>query len=429
LLRQAGARILALARAPDASSAILRLLRDPETPNFAAELALIAPHPSFARTIDENIRELPAQRLAPWFGALARIGTPESVAFASQGLDRPEQAPFAALALARIEGASARDSLTDAARGPARRWVARALVVRQLLLGDSRAAALAISSELLASKDDADRSLGAWGVACLDEDRAIDLLRSGDAATLRGAARTALAPRSAIHAAARFEATTDPELSTALALALADTHAATGVSTRRLLAALERGGPAAPLIAKALAERDAGELRPIVTDLLQGEEPSLRAHAALGLGSNPNPASIGRLETQYRFETHASVRRSIVRALSLRRERGRRRVLELAARLDPDTVARSEARAALAGARLAPELEPHQVFWLALAPTTSKTALTREVVVRAYDLSLPVVSDADGGLVLTRLPAGELGYEVAPSRLKGHPRQPARVAQ
>ncbi|HEX9619101.1 MAG TPA: HEAT repeat domain-containing protein [Polyangiaceae bacterium] len=426
VLARTGARILALARAPDAPSVIAALLEKRETLTLGLELALVAPHPSLVRPIAALAAKSPASDVPVLFATLAGVGDDASVAVLEKALEDRARSPVAALALSRIGSERARLALSRARSGPARLWAARALVVRHLLYDDGAAEAFSLCSQLVESTNSAHRSLGAWGLSTLAPERAKALLWSADRAIVVGAARAALSPAIALEAAARLETTKNPELRSALALALLDSKAARRVSTRTLLEALEWGGPAAPLIAKALAERDEAALEPVVDELLNGEEPRLRAHAALGLGANANPHCVGRLETRYRFETDASVRRAIVRALSLRRELGRRRVLSLAAALDPDPTARSEARAALSGAAIRPELLPHQVFWLDLDRTTWSASLSRQFAVRANDLCLPAESDADGGLVLAGLPPGPLSYEVAPARRSGHARRAHR---
>lgn len=424
LFTTTGARILALARAPDAPGAIAKLLVKPETRTAGLELALLTPDAALVHPLATLASSAAASDVPLVLGALGRIPGNASIAVLEKLLDDRARAPFAALALAHIDRANARLVLERAISTPARLWAARALVVRHLLHDEAATKTAIVCSELVASKSRAERSVGAWGLATLVPGRAATLLASADRDIVAGAARAALVPAIARQAALRLERTESTELGSALALALLDSDAARQVSTRTLLETLERGGPAAPLVAKALAERDDDELAPIVDELLDAEEPRLRAHVALGLGANADPRSIGRLETRYRFETDASVRRAIVRALSLRREAGRRRVLELAAALDPDAAARDEARAALDGAHLVPELSPRQIFWLRLDGAGADTALARPVAIRSEDLSLPAESDADGGLVLAGLPPGPLGYEVAPI---GRPRQARRA--
>src|SRR5207237_10317111 len=111
----------------------------------------------------------------------------------------------------------------------------------------------------------------------------------------------------------------------------------------------ESGGPLAPLAARALPTRDDEALRGRLKRLLEGSDPVVRAHLALGLGRDPEPSAVSLLTNAYRFEEDPQVRRAIIRALSLRTEVQRAAVLTLARDLDPDDDVRALARSALDG--------------------------------------------------------------------------------
>src|SRR5262249_61408182 len=114
------------------------------------------------------------------------------------------------------------------------------------------------------------------------------------------------------------------------------------------------GGPLAPLAARALPSRDADALRGRLKRLLEGSDPVVRAHIALGLARDPEPSAVSLLTSAYRFEDDAGVRRAIMRALSRRPEVQRMATLIEARDLDPAADVRALGRAALAGPALTP---------------------------------------------------------------------------
>lgn len=108
------------------------------------------------------------------------------------------------------------------------------------------------------------------------------------------------------------------------------------IPTSVLAAWAEGGGPVAPLAARALPTRDEEDLRARVKGLLQGTDATIRAHAALGLGRDPEPSAVSLLTNAYAYEEDRSVRRALMRGLSCRHEPQRIATLTLASQLDPD---------------------------------------------------------------------------------------------
>ncbi len=186
------------------------------------------------------------------------------------------------------------------------------------------------------------------------------------------------------------------------------------VPTEKLLARLERGDPLAALIARALAARDSADVRPVVEDLLASGDPSVRAHAALGLGRSHHPGAVALLERTYRFETDPGVRRAVVGALSRRGEPARLQTLELAASLDPDSDTRAAASWALSGHRLMARETGLGTLWLDVATRAGEHRPIRSVamVTTATGLAVPSVTDPGGLLVVAGLPRGPVGIRL-----------------
>jgi cellulose synthase operon protein C len=427
-LRVGAARILAQARAADRAPAIARLLGEPETREAGIELALAAPHRDLVKQLAAEIPGAPATELPSLFAAIARAGGPEAARVLGAELKNRERGALAAHALSLSPGEISLETLEQALQSPAtRRLAARAAVLRSVLLDEHVAGTEQVLESLLASEDASDRAAGAWGLAVLDRDRVLPLLLAKDPATCRAAARAVLGTDAVSWALSRLQVERDPITSAALAIALADSHAADGVRTETLVELIDRGGVEAPLAARALAMRDEAELRPRIEDLLESSDPILRAHAALGLGASTDASAVGLLERVYRFEPDVGVRRAVVVAISQRPERKRERLLRLAATLDGDRDARESARLALSGRALRGALGGNGSLWLALVPNAAanegSAVASRPVLVGVPGgLALPAVADPDGLLVLARLPPGAVTLRLAPWPVRGNAR-------
>jgi hypothetical protein len=183
--------------------------------------------------------------------------------------------------------------------------------------------------------------------------------------------------------------------------------------TSLLAAWAEQGGPLSPLAARALPSRDDDVLRGTIKRLLEGSDPVVRAHVALGLGRDPEASAVSLLVSAYRFEEDATVRRAIVRALSRRKEAQRMQTLRLARDLDPDETVRALARAAHGGRAVDEPRSsvPGALVWVTLTPNDAQAqgmASGRTArLVRPDGLAIPVVADPDGVLMVPGLPPGE----------------------
>jgi hypothetical protein len=439
--RLAATEALVALDAPDAPRAIAALLTRAATRSLAFELAERSLSPALVPTLAAVVKAPLGQseRLRAT-AILGRIGNPEAARVLLGLLAVPELATAAAFGLAWSRSDLARlglaRALAAAAPGAAHRLVLRAALVRYLAL-DERVAGLSAALEAaLASDDAADRAVGAFGLAITRARSLRSLLADGRPELVHAAARAALALDAAALAAltdklqASLGASDDV---TAVAMGLALLLDAQAVPTSALAARAEAGGPLAPLAAMRLAARDSQLYRGRLVRLLEGTDPLVRLHVALGLAASPEKDAVSLLVAAYRFEPDADVRRAILRALSQRSEGRRQPTLEVARDLDPDAAVRGLARSALAGRRLEPRPPPEgrQVMWIALRANSEaekgSVASRLAVLVRADGLALPVVTDPDGALLVPGLDgSGRVSLRLATLAPGGATRQPPR---
>ncbi|WP_437671820.1 HEAT repeat domain-containing protein [Sorangium sp. So ce131] len=458
-LLEAAAEILVYLGAPEAPDAVAALLGSEAARLEGLRLAELAPSARLATALARAIPLLPEDARPRAVAALGRAGGAEAARQLRGLMEGGALATAAAFALATMPGAEARAALEAAieaaigaaAKGPRaakdgalQRLALRAGVVRALALRDPPAPLEErLLAALAAPRGSAERAVGAFGAV------ALGLRGAGEVA---GACAPASCDRAAVHAAARgalargdaalaelaplFEALAAPgdpgaapdaaAISAGVALLAAPRGG--GLTTSRLAALAEAGGPLSPLAARALAARDDEVIRGRLKRLLEGSDPVVRAHVALGLGGDPMPDSVSLLARAYRFEDDPAVRRAIVRGLSRRAEMQRRRVLQLARDLDPDDGVRALARSALSGAEARP-LEPPRaalatgVVWIAIVPndpSAAASAASRAArLVRPDGLAVPVVADPDGVLLVPGVPPGVSSVLLAPAAPPG----------
>jgi hypothetical protein len=255
-----------------------------------------------------------------------------------------------------------------------------------------------------------------------------ELVGSRDLVVARAAARASLAagPDALSAVARRLAVETDGPTRAALAVALAaPANALEPIATHQLHAWAESDDPIAPLAIAALGAREEPGDEHRLARFLESEDPARRLHAALALGSSPLPNAAGRLADAWRFEAHPAVRRAIVAALAQRREPSRVNALALAAKLDPDPEVREAAALGLLG-RLPSPLGHHgcargacHVAWISLVPSAASSASVvaarQGTLTDASGISLPVVSDPDGALVVPGIAAGGASFRLASS--------------
>jgi hypothetical protein len=413
---EASVEVLARASHPDAPSAFAKLCetgkKDPNALDRAIEIALAAPSRSFADALERAIPNTSAAQSSALIAALGRASGPRAVA-ALDRLLKLEATSFAAAYALALDGSEAAADVLErglSGIGVLKRTALRAAAVRAVALDETLSGAPSLAEQLLSSRSADDRAAAAFALASFDEERGKQLVASADPVVARAAARMMLTSGAAELAATRLTTETDPLTRTALALSLADDAAATHVPNQVLEGLLESSEAAAPLAVRALAARDSERFRTRVERLLASPDAKLRAHAASGLALSNQPSAVGLLERVYLDEVDPAVRRAVVRALGLRTEPGRRRVLDLAAALEPDDEARALARRALAG-KPTPALEPGTaIAWFTVeAPGANEAA----VVGAPGGLALPAAIDPDGFVALSGLPAGPLALDLA----------------
>jgi HEAT repeat protein len=429
-LRVAGAEILVLLDASGAAAAVAQLVGDAATRSAGLRLAEDALSPALVPTLKAVVQAkvTPGEKLRA-ATILARMGGDEAAAVLLELLALPDLATTAAFGLAGSPGTVAREglgrALAAAPDGAPRRLVLRAATVRALELDERVAGLEAALEQALASADPADRAAGAFGAAALGLRPITELLGSKQPEVRHAAARAALwlGPDAVRALEQRLlpEGAVPPvdAIAAGAALLLAGEDA---LATAKLAEWAERGGALGPLAALGLAARDSEPYRSRLMALLEGTDPLVRAHVALGLGASPQRDAVALLAEAYRYEADASVRRAIVRSLGVRTERRRITVLRLARDLDPDPGVRALARSALAGRRVGIDVarRGRRVAWVTLRPNDAaergRAGGRPAVLVRDDGIAVPVVTDPDGVLLVPGLgDAGWVSLRLAPA--------------
>ncbi len=317
----------------------------------------------------------PALRAAA-LAALGRQASEVAISALTQLGRDPRVQGDAAAAIAHSPSAAALPALEAMAVAPGEaRRAARAYFVRRLVRGERSVRLDALLANLAAAPDGTDRALGVEALVALGERPLERALGDPDPRVRRAAAMGAPA-RTGEHTSAallaRLAVETDPPTRIVLALGLAGGDDREAVPGSLLLDRARSGGPDAPLAALALARRAEGPVGEDVKALLASADHVLRAHVARGLGASMAADAAGVLAAAYEFEADAPVRRAIVGALAARTRdagsRARSDALELAARLDPNPVARSTAASALRGEAAARRTGVPEVAWVNLVP-------------------------------------------------------------
>jgi hypothetical protein len=328
-------------------------------------------------------------------------------------LDSP-LAPLAFHALALAPGPDARTAIArrlDAADASST-WALRAAAFRILTLGERLPDAPSRASALLTSDDPNERAAAATLLVALEPDWLPTLLSGDDPDVVRAAARwSALHPTGAVAAAGELRRGRPRAVAEALAVCLALPEARKRVPTARLLELIAWRGPAAPLAALALAERDHEETEWEVLELLRSPSSHVRAQVAVGLGTRTESRALAFIERAYRAETDPSVRLALVDAAARRPEPSRRRLLHLAATLDPDRAVRSRAVLAVERPPLPAPRDDRGGLWIWATPTA---AGPNAVLATLPTLQvLPYFADPDGHIIAGYLPRGPVDVRVA----------------
>ena len=408
VLRRAAVEILVLAQEPGAARALGdELQSERQRGDAVAARALGFPDAVLLQTL---LPPSPDEHGSPeaWT-LLGRIGGDAATSQLEAGLRRPEAAFAAAHALSRLPGPGAHAALQRALDGQ----LALPLVVRvaalRSALWDEHFEGLSARLEALGrSRSAAERAAGAWGASLASSVGALAELASGDEVRIEAAANNALwFDDEVLEAAAQLLSKAAPgRARSALGLVLLRPSGRRGVTSRVLSELVLEGSAAAPLALRALASRDDARFDAFAEAYLEHPDPILRCHVARGLGESTRTSAIGALARSYEFESDATVRQALVRALSQRRGLTARRTLELAAQLDPSQRVRAAARLGLGGVELGDPPRGSEFFWAELrstagsasepAPAGGATGLLHV----APGLALPVFADPAGILVV-----------------------------
>ncbi|HEY4117107.1 MAG TPA: HEAT repeat domain-containing protein, partial [Byssovorax sp.] len=299
-LRRGAAEVLVALEAPEQGAAVASLVANDATRDVGVRLALASPSPAAGAALARVLGELPELQRPGVVAAMGRAG-PALVPSLVKLVDGEELGVSAALALARMPGAEAREALerglVSAKSGAARRLFVRAGLVRAIELDDAPAGLRAVVKALASEGRADDASLGVFGLVAIgaaSASSAIERACGGSpepgkacapelvAAAARGAlARGRSADLDAF--AALLDPARDPRVVAAAGVALLAEDGAAHVTTADLVAWTETSAPLAPLAARALAARDTPALRSRIKRLLDGGDPVVRAHVALGL--------------------------------------------------------------------------------------------------------------------------------------------------
>jgi HEAT repeat protein len=430
-VRVAAAGALASLSAPDAPEAVEALIGDDAT---ALEGLRIARHLQ-----GEGLTKAAAARAAATadpttrseaIAVLGRQSDAAAVGALAAFLPSPLLQSDAAGALAQSpsrDALGAIEALAHAADPASLRLAARAYFVRALTRGDRSPALEALLVSLAASSDARDRAVAMQARVALGRTSLETALADADPRVRRAGAMGAVGHRDGRTAevlVARAAIETDEATRHLLALGWLDDRAAERVPSSVLVERAAAGGPDAPLAALALARRSDEALAPRVDALLTSHDPLLRAHAARGLGLGHAPDAAGRLSRAYEREGDAVVRRAVVDALATLvtadGETTRDRALALAARLDPDPLARWTAATALARGRARSDAPRRgaveEVAWIRLVPAEG-AALEHDptaLIAPNSGIALPIVFDDEGYALVPGVSPGEARLRLAP---------------
>ena len=446
------AAVLALARltTPDAAAAVEVLVGDDATALEGLRIAEIVQGEGITKAAAARAAATadPAVRSAA-IAALGRQTTPSAVralvalAEIAQvkgdaiGALARSPSPAALEALQQMAGIAVPAGLAHGATeiaaeslAASRRLAARAYFVRRFVRSDRSRPLDALLASLAASRDPRDRAVGMQALVALGERRVDAALSDPDPRVRRAGAMGALGRRDASTSAslvARGALEPDEATRRVLAIGWADPRSGDDVPTSVLVERASAGGPDAPVATFALARRDDETIASQVDALLGSRDAVLRAQAARGLGLSHADDAAGRLARAYAWEGDARVRRAIVSALVARAARGapgadaaREGVLELAARLDPDAVARWTASTAIAGSAAPDRVDRagvREVAWIRLAPAeASMPALDRTALLAdEAEIAVPIVFDDEGYALVPGVSPGEARLRLAPS--------------
>jgi HEAT repeat protein len=428
-VRVAAAAALVRLGAPDAPRAVEALIADDATALDGLRLAEDIADEGVTRAAAARAAASPAALRSAAIAALGRQTSAAALQALSAMSADPAAGGEAACALARSPNPAAWTAIERLAAQPTtRRLALRAYFVRTMTRGERHPALHALVERLGAGSDPTDRALAVEIRVAAGEVPLDAALRDPDPRVRRGAILGAMAlsgdPGRAARGSmlARWPAETDPATRVLLAVGLPGDSRGV-VSNFDLEQRIRSGAPDAALAATALMERSGEDIEALATSLVRARDAVMRAHAARGLGASADPQAVGTLARAYDWEGDPGVRRAILSALASRGEAPSggpaRRTFELAARLDPDRLARWTAEQALSGRAWRTEEDGAaggEVAWLELAAAPGAAPLAGEtgLLILASGQGVPVAFDDDGYALVPGLPPGAARLRLAP---------------
>ncbi|MEO7113247.1 MAG: hypothetical protein ABI183_22600, partial [Polyangiaceae bacterium] len=297
----------------------------------------------------------------------------------------------------------------------------RAYVVRLADTGESSSLADDAISVLAKSHDGNERALGIFAQLLASHGDLDAALNDKDARVRRAAEQAMLDARYDEKRKImldRLPAEKDEGARELAFIALLDPNLRSRVPTLALVDRATSGGVDAPLATLARAMRKTENADEGIAAAFNAIDPTIRAHAAIGLGQSVAPDATGMLATAYAYEADASVRRAIILGLSGAAPLdsvSRLSTLRLAANLDPDRPTRMIAARALQS--LTPvSFVRKQIAWIHLdAGDGGKIpSAMLAAVLRSDGIAVPIAFDDDGFALVPGMPLGPARLVLAP---------------
>lgn len=411
-----------------AVEALKKVLEKEPVRSQAVKLAYELASPEVVEPLAKLLPDLDGTDQLRALMALGRAGAADKIV---PHLGDAKLGPAATSALAMCSGeqasAAIEKGLGDSAK---RRAFARVAVMRAIVLRERVSGLDDVLVALSASSDASDVEVGALGRVALGDASVEKILAEAKddkpqlaLARVSGAARGALSRKAhgGLEALAKELADVDAQAPTqrqiAAGIALLSTDASDKVSFLTLLQMAEGGGPLAPLAARALPRRADETMKKRLLALLGGTDPTVRVGIALGLADSPHKAAVSWLAHAYVREEDVQVRRALIASLTRRSESQRTSVLELARDLDPDAEVRSLAAAGLSGrgvpdAVLRGGVNGDLVAFFSVAGADGSAAARSMRLVLPSGVALPLVTAADGALLMPGVPYGRASLEL-----------------
>jgi HEAT repeat protein len=422
-VRVAGAHALAMFGAPERFKAVQALIDDDVTLDAGVELAEETQNPDITKSLAQRLATSTSIDLKRSIvAALGRADSIDALKVLAAFVKDADIGSDAARAIAASPNSDAMRIIEKMiADKSLLRLGVRAYVVRRAASGETSSVGEDAVSELSKSRDGNERALGIFGQLLAGKNDLESALGDRDARVRRAAELAALDAQYHDHRKIlldRLPSEKDDGVRQLAFIALLDADARSHVPTLQLVDRATSGGVDSPLATLARAARKTENAGAGVSSALSAIDPTIRAHAALGLGSSAAPDATGMLAAAYAYEVDASVRRAIITAMTVALPLDsifRKSTLRLAATLDPDRPTRMIAARALQS--LTP-LSPArtQIAWIRLDIENGAKMPSGMLgaVLRSDGIAVPVAFDDDGFALVPGMPLGPARLVLAP---------------